>query len=68
VPSNPHLQQDECAGGFMCVPTDQLPGHSAPACSTALYSGTCYSQCLDLTWVSIFLLQGNCPDNFKCVP
>jgi hypothetical protein len=62
-----NLQQLSCAGGFLCVPDEQLPGGMGRACDALIYTGTCLSDCLNLG-IGEILFQADCPDNHTCIP
>jgi hypothetical protein len=73
--SEGNLEEDVCpTNAYLCIPDNELmdPPHR-PFCQVGcvfglcLYSGTCYSNCLDLGLGTV-LPQGSCPGNYTCVP
>jgi hypothetical protein len=72
--SEGNLEQDVCPStAYLCIPDNELQDPPyRPACTVSCgffncYSGTCYSNCLDLG-IGEILPRGSCPANHTCIP
>ena len=67
-----NLQQLTCPSTLLCVPDEDLPGHTGKGCSGKIlgfipYSGSCISNCANLGLGELFP-QGSCDGIHTCIP
>jgi hypothetical protein len=71
------LEQAECEDieedAYYCVPNEILLDGPFPMCEASSfilgdYTGVCLSDCLDFGIQGLALAQGNCADDYTCVP
>jgi hypothetical protein len=69
-----NLKARDCAGTSLCVPAENLNAQFKPMVCTATgfliggYQGVCLSSCLRYGIRGLFIAQGSCSGDHKCVP